>query len=144
MNPSRTIPKLALQNNYTCSKYLSRSYKLVTKEKVKSKVILFQQDIHQMRPASVNLVMKKIEVNCCCRTGRLLWVLVKILLLKTFEMSQIIYLIQSINLEGRDFKRFNSTLHKFKLKRHFDAAKVPEIIVIHLIKTPVRLGDLDM
>ena len=32
---------------------------------------------------------------------------------KTFEMSQIIYLIQSINLEGRDFKRFNSTLHKF-------------------------------
>jgi hypothetical protein len=68
----------------------------------------------------------------------------KILIVKTFGISQITFLMQTNVLDPADIKSFNSTLFKFIWNKHFNSAKAPERIRRDIATLPIKLGGLGM
>ena len=124
--------------------YLGSRHRITSKAEIKLNGILIQQDQARMKTANVENVARKIEDQCRKWSRRRLCILGKILILKTFGISQIIYLLQSIKLDLADFKKFNAVLYKFIWNRHFEAAKAPERIAREIINTPIKLGGFGM
>ena len=81
-----------------------------------------------MRMRNVEAVAEKIDKQMKSWSRRSLSVLGKILIVKTFGISQIIFLMQSIMLQESDYKKLNALLYKFIWNRHYLAAKAPERI----------------
>ena len=97
-----------------------------------------------MRTRNVEHVKRKIENQLCQWSKRSLTTLGKILIVKTFGVSQIIYLLQSMTLENVHFKRLNEILYRFIWNKHFHAAKAPERINREIVTTPIKFGGLGM
>lgn len=68
----------------------------------------------------------------------------KILIVKTFGISQFIYLMQCLSLNANNFKRINHLLYTFIWNRHFASAKAPERISRELVTKSIREGGLGM
>ena len=124
--------------------YLRQTYRLETIIETKINGIFFQQDETAMRRRNVNQVKQKIESQLKRWSSRNLTTLGKILIVKTFGISQIIYLLQSITLECSDFKLLNEMLYKFIWNRHFQASKAPERIKREYLNTSVKNGGFGM
>ena len=137
----RAAPELAPEFEI---RYLNQLYKIKTSVQVKVNGIFLQQDSTLMKKANLDSVKSKIETQCRRWTGRRLSLLGKILILKTFGISQIIYVMQCLNLVDQDFKSLNATLYKFLWNKHFDAAKAPDRLSREIINTPVKLGGFGM
>ena len=71
---------------------------------------------------------------------RRLTLLGKILILKTFAFSQLIYLMQSITLGEASRKAALKVIYKYLWNKNFDATKAPERIKRSIMLTPVHLG----
>ena len=106
--------------------------------------IIFQQDENEMRNSNVASVIKKTEDQLKKWTRRNLCILGKILILKTFGVSQLIYLMQSMSLSEAIFKNIKHVLYKFIWNRHFLAAKAPERIKREIVNKSIKLGGLGM
>ena len=85
--------------------YLNQAFVCEPKDVLKINGLLFQMDRDRMRTRNVDLVLTKVEDNLWKWSKRGLSTLGKILVLKTFGVSQIIYLMQSMALKDVDFKR---------------------------------------
>ena len=125
-------------------RYLNRIYSCEPKPEVKINGILLQMDQDGMRTANVDSVIRKIEGQLWSWSKRGLSTLGKILVLKTFGISQIIYLAQSMCLKLCDFKKINATLYKFIWNRNFGAPKAPERIKREIINAPIKFGGFGM
>ena len=125
-------------------RYLDKSHEISTTNQVKINGILLQQDEQGMGRANLELVRQKIEANCKRWSSRRLSLLGKILIVKTFGISQIVYLMQCMVLSEADFKSLNAILYKFLWNRHFEAAKAPDRLPREIINTPVKLGGFGM
>ena len=123
--------------------YNQKRYILNPVEIMKVNGILLQQNA-DIVDANVELVYKKIEKQLKSWSSRQLTVLGKILIVKTFGISQIIYLMQSLVLTDAHFKKLNHILYKFIWNRHFLAAKAPERISREIMNKPIKLGGLGM
>ena len=75
-----------------------------------------------MRTRNVEEIAEKIDKKMKMWSKRNLSILGKILVVKTFGVSQIIFLMQSLFLNEAVFKKFNSLLYKFIWNRHYIAA----------------------
>ena len=124
--------------------YLGKNYGVETVKETKINGILFQQDETAMRTRNVEQVRKKIESQLSKWSKRGLTTLGKILIVKTFGISQIIYLLQSMTLEKSDFKLLNEILYKFIWNKHFRAAKAPERVKREIINLKLSLGGYGM
>ena len=124
--------------------YMGATHEICAQEKVKINGILLQQDEQGMGRANLELVRQKIEANCRRWSSRRLSLLGKILIVKTFGISQIVYLMQCMVLSEADFKSLNAILYKFLWNRHFEAAKAPDRLPREIINTPVKLGGFGM
>ena len=125
-------------------RYLNKEYRIKTSEEVKINGILFRQDKRRMNEANLVAIKKKIEDNCRRWTGRRLCLLGKILILKTFGVSQAIYYMQCVTLCDSDIKQLNSILYKFLWNKHFEAAKAPDRLSREIINKPIKLGGFGM
>jgi len=85
-----------------------------------------------MRATNLEAVLKKVDGQLSRWSSRSLSLLGKILVLKTFGISQVIYLMQSIKLEDDDIKKLKNLLYKFLWNRNYLAAKAPERIKLKL------------
>ena len=133
-----------LDNRPIQFQYLNERFRSEPKAEIKVNGLLFQMDRNRMRTRNVDLVLNKIETKLWGWSRRGLSILGKILILKTFGVSQIIYLMQSMVLKDVDFKRLNSLLYKFIWNRHFGAAKAPDRIKREIINTPIKFGGFGM
>ena len=124
--------------------YCQKNYELKPVPEMKINGILFQQDEAAMKTSNMDNVKRRIEAQLKNWSTRQLSVLGKILILKTFGISQVIYLMQSMSLCDNDVKQLNAILYKFIWNRHFCAAKAPERIRREIVNKPIRLGGLGM
>ena len=103
-----------------------------------------QQDENRLRDSNVERSLARADKILRAWSTRRLSTLGKILLLKTFGISQLIFLMQSFCFEPRHFKTVNALLYKFIWNRHYLAAKAPERIKREILNTPINLGGLGM
>jgi hypothetical protein len=125
-------------------KYLSKNISLETVKKVKINGIIFQNNPESIVETNVEAIMGKIERHLKSWSRRSLSTLGKILICKTFGISQVIYLMQSIRIQECHIKRINALLFKFIWNRHFQAAKAPERIKREIMFTPIKKGGYGM
>ena len=125
-------------------RYCQKNYTLSLKNEIKINGVLLMQNRFQMIEANVAQVCQKIDAQFRKWTRRSLSVLGKILIVKTFGISQIIYLLQSMSISVNNIKMLNSLLYKFIWNRHYLAAKAPERIKREIMNKPVKLGGLGM
>ena len=125
-------------------RYLNKVHLIKTTKSVKINGILLQQDPVEMRKANLDAVRLRTEANCKKWAGRRLCLLGKILILKTFGISQMIFIMQCMTLNDSDFKSLNAILYKFLWNRHFEAAKAPDRISRATINLPIKLGGFGM
>ena len=124
--------------------YLNDRHVIESKDKVKINGILFQRDRTQMEKDNVEIVMSRIDGHLKRWSRRNLSTLGKILIVKSFGISQLVYLLQSITLNEKNFKLLNSVLYKFIWNKHYSAAKAPERIKREIVNAPIKLGGLGM
>ena len=117
--------------------YLKKAFHLETAELIKVNGIFLNQLQDQMKKANLGAVRKKIEDNCRRWSARRLCLLGKILILKTFGISQAIYLMQCLPINDADVKSLNSVLYKFLWNRHFEDAKALDRLSREIINAPI-------
>ena len=122
--------------------YLEESHQLRELREIKVNGIVMCQNESDMRKANVESVLQKVDKNLKKWSQRSLSVLGKILIVKTFGISQIIYLLQSMCLDINDFKKLNAILYKFIWNRNYHAAKAPERIRREIMNKSIKLGGL--
>ena len=139
LSANRADPEEVININY-----MGSNFGIMCKKEIKINGILLQQDFTRLKDRNVEAVIQKIDVQFSKWTRRSLSTLGKILIAKTFGISQIIFLLQSMVLEPRHFKKLNSYLYKFVWNRHYRAAKAPERIKRAITNTSINEGGLGM
>ena len=124
--------------------YLGNLYRIETVLETKINGILFQQDEHRMKNRNVDQVKVKMEKQLRRWAQRSLTTLGKILIVKTFGISQAIFLMQSLTLDKSHLKLLNETLYKFIWNRHFQAAKAPERVKREIVNISLKRGGFGM
>ena len=124
--------------------YKNETHRLKPCTSTKINGIIFQQDESELRQANVDNVVRKTDEQLKKWSRRGLSILGKILIVKTFGVSQIVYLMQSMNLSDADFKKLKHILYKFIWNRHYLAAKAPERIKREITNKPILEGGLGM
>ena len=125
-------------------RYMNKRYLIQTSEETKINGIFFQQNEERMKTGNVRRILEKMENQLGKWSRRSLSVLGKILIVKTFGISQAIFLMQSITLDKVHFKMLNELLYKFIWNRHFRAPKAPERVKREIINLPIKLGGFGM
>ena len=121
-------------------KYLGSNYELVTEESVKLNGLFLHIDKNEMRRRNVKAAMDKMDSHFKQWSRPNLTTLRKIPIVKCFEISQVIYLMQTIVLAPNDYKTINSMLYKFIWNRHYLAAKAPEQRKREIVNKQVKYG----
>ena len=124
--------------------YGQATYTVKTCMKAKINGIFFQQDEDAMRNENVANALRKMDDHLKKWTRRSLCILGKIMIVKTFGVSQIIFLMQSMKLTEANFKNIKHVLYKFIWNRHYLAAKAPERIKREITNKSIKLGGLGM
>ena len=125
-------------------KYLGKTFDLSSVKETKINGIFFQQNEEAMRTRNVESVRQKMENQLKNWSKRNLTTLGKILIVKTFGISQVIFLMQSIVLNKLDFKMLNEILYRFIWNKHFHAAKAPERVKREILTTSFKNGGYGM
>ena len=124
--------------------YMRKRYQLKTCPEVKINGIFMQQDEQALRDSNVDRAVGRIDKIFRAWSRRRLSTLGKILLVKTFGISQIIFLLQSFKFDMKHFKAVNHLLYKFIWNKHYLAAKAPERIKREYVNKPIEQGGLGM
>ena len=124
--------------------YLGERHQIEGQREVKVNGIYLCQEPKRLEERNVEAVCEKINSQFGKWSRRSLSVLGKILIVKTFGISQIIYLLQSMSLCEPAFKKFNHLLYKFVWNKHYQAAKAPERIKREIVNKPITLGGFGM
>ena len=124
--------------------YRERNYDLISLNELKINGIFFQNDRGRMMKRNIESILEKMDKHLKSWSRRSLSTLGKILIAKTFGISQVIYLLQSVAVNSDDVKKINALLYKFIWNRHYQAAKAPERIKREICTKPLIKGGLGM
>ena len=125
-------------------RYLNGHYSIETREQVKVNGIFLLQDQTRALEMNVDKVVNATMKHLSMWSTRNLSLLGKILIVKTFAISQMIYLMQTCVLNDRVFTRLNNLLFKFLWNKNFNAAKAPDRVKRSIVMTPIALGGFGM
>ena len=125
-------------------KYLGSEYDVSAKTSIKINGIIFQQDPLRREEANVQKVIGAMTTHLRQWSRRHLTLLGKILILKTFAISQVIFTMQSITLSDNSLKKINALIYKYLWNKNFNASKAPDRIKRSIVTTPVSRGGLGM
>ena len=132
-----------IERQYNVS-YQGSLHVINTKPSIKINGIIFQRNRRDLVTSNVDAVIARMDKQLRSWSRRSLLILGKILIIKTFAMSQSIFLMQSLTLDATDFKKLNAIMFRFIWNRHYLAAKAPERIKREIVFKPVRQGGLGM
>ena len=124
--------------------YRGLNHQIESSNEIKINGVLFQRDREALVQRNVDAVIKKMDQQFKLWSRRSLSTLGKILIAKTFGISQAIYLMQSISLNHAHYKKINAIVYKFIWNRHYLAAKAPERIKREIVTNCVKNGGLGM
>ena len=124
--------------------YMGKEYSLATSNEIKVNGVLFFQDPKVREEKNVDKVIAAMTRHLMQWSRRHLTLLGKILILKTFAISQVVFLMQSMMLEDKSLKRINQLLFKFLWNKNFNAAKAPDRIKREVVLTPCKYGGFGM
>ena len=124
--------------------YLGQIHRLESSEQVKINGIYFQKEYSKTVAINVRNIKEKIDAQLRRWSRRNLSILAKILIVKTFGISQVIFAMQSLRFDKVHYKEINYLLYKFIWNRHYLAAKAPERIKRNIVNTPIKLGGFGM
>ena len=146
LNADKTeILRLNNDNETTFNvRYLNKMFNLTTIPKIKVNGIVLQKDLIALERENADAICQKMNQHLKKWSRRNLTTLGKILIVKTFGISQLIYFMQTLVVSSESFKKFNAMLYKFIWNRHFLAAKAPERIKRDIVNLPTKLGGLGM
>ena len=125
-------------------RYKNRQHTISSQNEVKINGILFQRDHATTLDRNVESAIERMNKHFRSWSRRSLSTLGKIVLAKTFGVSQIIYVLQSMRLNDVHFKKINAALYKFIWNRHYLAAKAPERIKRDIVTNQLIHGGLGM
>ena len=123
---------------------MNSDYTITTTSKLKINGVLFQQNENRMIEDNVDAAIARIEAALKKWSTRNFTTLGKILLVKTFGFSQVVFLLQSLVIGQHHYKKLNHLFYKFIWNKHFLAAKAPERVSREILTTPVINGGYGM
>ena len=124
--------------------YLGRHLTIKSRASAKINGVVLQRNTEQMVTDNVDAVCNKMDKNFRRWSRRGLSTLGKILIAKTFGISQIMYLMQCLALENVHIKVLNRLIYKFVWNRRYLAAKAPERVKREITNTSIKNGGLGM
>ena len=124
--------------------YLGKRYNLSSKEKIKVNGILLQRSYTHMVDDNIQVARSRMDKIFKSWSRRSLSTLGKILIVKTFGISQFIYLMQCVVLTSAHYKEINNLIYKFVWNRHYLASKAPERIKREIMNKPIKYGGYGM
>ena len=125
-------------------RYMGQEYSIDTSKEIKINGILFLQDPKVREEKNVDKVIAAMTRHLTQWSRRHLTLLGKILILKTFAISQVVFLMQSLLLDDKSLKRINQLLFKFLWNKNFNAPKAPDRIKREILLTPCKYGGFGM
>ena len=131
-------------NHQFAFNYCGQRYVINGVERLKINGILFMQDQRRREAVNVAKAVESMERLLRVWSTRQLTLTGKILILKTFAVSQTIYLMQSITLGEVSHKAIEKIMYKFLWNRNFNANKAPDRLKRSIMETPVYHGGFGM
>ena len=125
-------------------RYVGKKYVANTSPNVKINGIYLCRDTREIVTRNLDLAIGRMDAHFKRWSQRSLSTLGKILIAKTFGISQVIYLLQTFDICDNDIKKINATLYKFIWNRNYHASKAPERIKREIINKPIKLGGFGM
>ena len=124
--------------------YLELHHEIKSSDKMKINGIIFQRDYSELVKENVKNAIARMDSIFRSWSRRSLSTLGKIVIVKTFGLSQIIYILQTLALTNNEYKMINNIVYKFIWNRHYLAAKAPERIRREIVVKTTRQGGLGM
>ena len=124
--------------------YLNRAHTLTALDRVKINGIIFQQDVRQRETINVTKAINSMEKLLQAWSLRSLSLLGRILIIKTYAVSQVVFLMQSITLGEASHKAIERVIFKFLWNKNYNANRAPDRIKRSTMLTPVHLGGFGM
>ena len=124
--------------------YLNDNYEIKPTPEVRINGVFFQNDMARMIESNVDRAIERMTDQFKKWARRGLTTLGKILITKTFGISQLVYLMQCLTLNETHYKKFNHVIFKYIWNRHFLASKAPERIKRLIMNTPIKYGGFGM
>ena len=125
-------------------RYKGKQYRITSNPVVKINGIIFQRHRQEMLDANVESIIEKMDRHFRQWSRRSLTTLGKILIAKTFGISQLIYLLQTTTINDVHFKKINQLLFKFIWNRHYLASKAPERVKREIVCKSITNGGYGM
>ena len=124
--------------------YCNRQHVIDCVERLKINGILFMQDKRRREDENVAKTISSMEKLLRVWSTRHLTLIGKILIIKTFAVSQAIYLMQSMSLDPASHKAIEKLIYKFLWNKNFNAAKAPDRIKRKIMETEIKHGGFGM
>ena len=124
--------------------YQGLNFRITAQEQVKINGIILLQDQVTREEVNVQKVYDSMERHLKTWSQRSLTLLGKILIIKTFAMSQAIFLLQSMSISDRSIKKLMAIIFKYLWNKNFNAERAPDRIKRSVMLTPVKYGGFGM
>ena len=131
-------------NHQFAFEYCDQQFVINAVERLKVNGIIFMQDPQRRETVNVIKSVEAMERLLRIWSTRRLTLLGKILIIKTFAISQCIYLMQSMSLSKASHKSIEKVIYKFLWNRNFNAAKAPDRIKRKIMETSTIFGGFGM
>jgi hypothetical protein len=125
-------------------KYYGVEHCLKGSKSVKLNGIYFNKDENRMKDENLTALEDKIDCMLRGWKARQLSLLGKILIYKTFGMSQVLYTLSVVSLDKNQYKRLNSMFTNFLWGRDMSEADVRGRIGAEHLNTPIEYGGFGM
>jgi exonuclease III len=135
---------LDLRENRYKVKYEGNEHILQGSRSVKINGIVFNKDINLMKTDNFNYLVGKIEKMLMGWRARQLSLLGKILIYKTFGMSQVIYVLSIISLSVAQYKKLDKMFYNFLWGRDLGDTSTRARIGRERLNTPIEYGGFGM
>ena len=124
--------------------YNGISHRLESSERIKVNGIFLQQDPEQREDYNVVKSVESMDRLLKSWSTRRLTLLGRILIIKTFAISKLIYLMQTMTLNERSYNLFTRAVFKFLWNKNYSAARAPERLKREIMYTPCSMGGFGM
>ena len=135
----------ARNHNYRFQvRYKGNQYDLAASERIKINGLIMLQDPLRRETINVRQALDAMEGLLRSWSTRRLTLLGKVLIVKTFAIAKVIYLMQSFTLSEVSYKAIEKVIFKFLWNKNFAANKAPERLKRSIMLTPVSMGGFGM
>ena len=120
--------------------YIGVSHKLVALQMIKINGIWMLQDSQRREETNVRKCTDSMDRLLAVWSTRHLSLLGRILIIKTFAISQLIYLMQSMTLNEESFKNVDKVVFKYLWNKNYHANRAPERLKRSIMLTSAKNG----